>query len=191
MERKKQRAEARGPAEIVTSREALKLQLELESNPEYFIPGEKSTHKPPKTRQHGVEAVPVAQHKAQRGRGRGRGQFRGRGRGRGRFSKLPSVADLARRILEAEQVMAHTSSASELNISTATTRSQLNIRSSQSEPQIEDDTQSQEESSEPQIEDDTQSQEESSEAQIEDVSQSEVQSHSQPHAKVLSVLLHA
>ena len=59
LERKKQRAEARGLAEIVTSREALKLQLELESNPEYFIPGEKSTHKPPKTRQHGVEAVPV------------------------------------------------------------------------------------------------------------------------------------
>ena len=137
LERQKQRAEARGLAEIVTSREALKLQLELESNPEYFIPGEKSTHKPPKTRQHGVEAVPVAQPKPQRGRGRGRGQFRGRGRGRGRFSKLPSATDLARRILEAEQVMAQ----AELDSSTATTRSQSNIRSSQSEPQIEDETQ--------------------------------------------------
>ena len=152
LERKKQRAEARGLAEIVTSREVLKLQLELESNPDYFIPGEKSTHKPPKTRQHGVEAVPVAQPKPQRGRGRGRGQFRGRGRGRGRFSKLPSAADLARRILEAEQVMAQTSSASELDISTETTRSQSNIRSSQSEAQIKDETQSQAESSEPQIE---------------------------------------
>ena len=137
LERQKQRAEARGLAEIVTSREALKLQLELESNPEYFIPGEKSTHKPPKTRQHGVEALPVAQPKPQRGRGRGRGQFRGRGRGRGRFSKLPSATDLARRILEAEQVMAQ----GELDSSTATTRSQSNIRSSQSEPQIEDETQ--------------------------------------------------
>ena len=45
---KKQRAEAKGLAEIVTSREALKMQLEMESNPEYFIPGEKSSHKPPK-----------------------------------------------------------------------------------------------------------------------------------------------
>ena len=135
----------------------------MESNPEYFIPGEKSTHKPPKTRQHGVEAVPVAQPKPQRGRGRGRGQFRGRGKGRGRFSKLPSAADLARRILEAEQVMAQTSSASELDISTATTRSQSNIRSSQSEAQIEDETQSQAESSEP---------------NIENVSQSEVQRRS-------------
>ena len=76
--------------------------------------------------------------------------------------------------------MAQTSSASELDISTATSRSQSNIRSSQSEAQIEDDTQSQEEGSEAQIEDDTQSQEESSEPQIEDVSQSEVQSHPQP-----------
>ena len=70
--------------------------------------------------------------------------------------------------------MAQTSSASELDISTETTRSQSNIRSSQSEAQIEDGTQSQAESSEPNIEDDTQSQEESSEPQIENVSQSEV-----------------
>ena len=49
--------------------------------------------------------------------------------------------------------MAQASSASELDISTATTRSQSNIRSSQSEPQIEDDTQREQESSEPQIED--------------------------------------
>ena len=183
LERKKQRAEARGLAEIVTSREALKLQLELESNPEYFIPGEKSTHKPPKTRQHGVEAVPVPQPKPQRGRGRGRGQFRGRGRGRGRFSKLPSAPDLARRILEAKQVMAQASSASELDISTATTRSQSNIRSSQSEPQIEDDTQTEQESSEPQIEDDTQRKQESSELQIEDASLSEGQSQPQPQRR--------
>ena len=70
--------------------------------------------------------------------------------------------------------MAQTSSASELDISTATTRSQSNIMLSQCEAQIQDDTQSQEESSEPQIEDDIQSQEESSEPQ-----QSEVQSHPQ------------
>ena len=49
--------------------------------------------------------------------------------------------------------MAQASSASELDISTATTRSQSNIRSSQSEPQIEDNTQREQESSEPQIED--------------------------------------
>ena len=49
--------------------------------------------------------------------------------------------------------MAQASSASELDISTATTRSHSNIRSSQSEPQIEDDTRREQESSEPQIKD--------------------------------------
>ena len=127
LERKKQRVEAKELAETVTSREALKLQLELESNLEYFIPGEKSSHKAPKSRQHGVAAVPITQPKPHRGRGRVRGQFRGRGKGRGRFSELPSAADLAKRILEAEQLMAQTSSASELDISTATTRSQSNL----------------------------------------------------------------
>ena len=143
MERKKQRAEAKGLAEIVTSREALKLQLEMESNPEYFIPGEKSSHKPPKAIQHVVEARPVAEGNPERGRGRGkgRGKGRGRGRGRGRFSKLPSATDLARRILEAKQVMAQSSSDPEMAISTTTTRSQPNLRSSQSEVHIEDASQ--------------------------------------------------
>ena len=77
LERKKQRAEAKGLAEIVTSREALKLQLEMESNPEYFIPGEKSSHKPPKATQHGVEARPVAEGNPERGRGRGREEAKG------------------------------------------------------------------------------------------------------------------
>ena len=83
LERNKQRAEAKGLAEIVTSREALKLQPEMESNPEYFIPGEKSSHKPPKATQHGVEARPVAEGNPERGRGRGRGSGKGRGRGGG------------------------------------------------------------------------------------------------------------
>ena len=148
LERKKQRAEAKGLAEIVTSREALKLQLEMESNPEHFIPGEKSSHKPPKATQHGVEARPVAEGNPERGRRRGRG----RGRGRGRFNKLPSATDLARRILEAEQVMEQSSSDPEMAISTTTTRSQSNLRSSQSEVHIEDASQS-----EPQIEDASQS----------------------------------
>ena len=82
-ERKKQRAEAKGLAEIVTSREVLKMQLEMESNPKYFIPGEKSSHKPPKATQHGVEARPVAEGNPERGRGRGRGRGKGRGRGGG------------------------------------------------------------------------------------------------------------
>ena len=63
----------------------------------------------------------------------------------------------------------------EMAISTTTTRSQSNLRSSQSEPQIEDASQS-----EPQIEDASQS-----EPQIEDASQSEPQiedaSQSEPH----------
>ena len=78
LERKKQRAEAKGLAEIVTSREALKMQLEMESNPEYFIPGEKSSHKPPKATQHGVEARPVAEGNPERGTGRGRGRGKGK-----------------------------------------------------------------------------------------------------------------
>ena len=126
----------------------------MESNPEYFIPGEKSSHKPPKATQHGVEARPVAEGNPERGRGRGRGRGkgRGRGRGRGRFSKLPSAADLARRILESEQVMEQSSSDPEMAISTTTTRSQSNLRSSHSEVHIGDASQS-----EPQIEDASQS----------------------------------
>ena len=62
--------------------------------------------------------------------------------------------------------MAQVSSPSELDISTATTRSQSNIRSSQSESQIEDYTQNEQES-------------QSSEPQIEDASQSEAQSQPQ------------
>ena len=110
---------------LLQSDEALKLQLEMESNPEYFISGEKSSHKPPKATQHGVEARPVAEGNPERGRGRGRGRGKGRGRGRGRvrFSKLPSATDLARRILEAEQVMEQSSSDPEMAISTTTTRS--------------------------------------------------------------------
>ena len=175
LERKKQRAEAKGLAEIVTSREALKLQLEMESNPEYFIPGEKSSHKPPKATQHGVEARPVAEGNPERGRGRGRGRGkgRGRGRGRGRFSKLPSATDLARRILEAKQVMEQSSSDPEMAISTTTTRSQSNLRSSQSDVHIEDASQS-----EPQIEDASQS-----EPQIEDASQSEPHQQRRSHRR--------
>ena len=81
-----------------------------------------------------------------------RGKARGRGRGRGRFSKLPSARDLARRILEAEQVMEQSSSDPEMAISTTTTRSQSNLRSSHSEVHIEVASQS-----EPQIEDASQS----------------------------------
>ena len=102
-----------------------------------------------------MEARPVAEGNPERGtgRGRGRGKARGRGRGRGRFSKLPSATDLARRILEAEQVMEQSSSdPPEMAISTTTTRSQSNLRSSQSEVYIEDASRS-----EPQIEDASQS----------------------------------
>ena len=109
MARKKQRDEAKGLAEIVTSREAMKMQLEMHKNPEYFVPGDKSSHKPPKAAAHSVEAQPVGEPTIEqakgRGRGRGRGKGKGRGRGRGKFSKLPTAGDLARRILEAEALM--------------------------------------------------------------------------------------
>ena len=62
--------------------------------------------------------------------------------------------------------MAQTSSASELDISTATTRSQSNLRASQSTFQIKDDTQSEEEA-------------QSNEPQIEEASQIEAQSQPQ------------
>ena len=47
-ERKKQEREAEGWAQIVTNREALKMQIEAEENPDHFIPGSSATHKPPK-----------------------------------------------------------------------------------------------------------------------------------------------
>ena len=143
LERKKQRTEARGLAQIVTSREALKLQLEMQENPEYFIPGEKSSHKPPKAKQHGVEATPVSESTAVRGRGKGKG----RGRGRGRFSKLPSAKDLARKILDAEKVLDETRANPESN--PAATRSQNNIRLSQSQLDSEEASQSEEQVEQP------------------------------------------
>ena len=87
--------------------------------------------------------------------------------------KLPSATDLARRILEAKQVMEQSSSDLEMAISTTTTRSQSNLRSSQSEVHIEDDSQS-----EPQIEDASQS-----EPQIEDASQSEPHQQRRSHRR--------
>ena len=104
LERRKQRAEATGLAEVVTSRESLRMQLEVNENPEYFIPSAKSSHKPPKNAKKGVEATAVNQNESAGGRGRGRGKGRGRGRGK-RFSSLPTASELARKILEAEKVV--------------------------------------------------------------------------------------
>ena len=114
-ERRKQRQEARGLAQIVTTTEALKLQLEGENNPEFFIPGEQSRHRPPKNKDHGVEASPVMDST------KGRGKGRGRGRGRSKLSKLPSVPDLAKRILQAEEILSQP---------TPNTRAQANARTS-------------------------------------------------------------
>ena len=82
-ERRKQELEAQGLAQIITDREALKMQLEAENNPDYFLPGEKSRHKPPSKKSTSIEGVPV------------RGKGRGRGRGRGMRNKLPDVTELA------------------------------------------------------------------------------------------------
>ena len=45
-ERKKQRLEAQGLEEVVTSWESLKMQLNVQNNPAYFLPAEISSHKP-------------------------------------------------------------------------------------------------------------------------------------------------
>ena len=45
-ERKKQRLEVQGLADV-TSSESLKMQLNVQDNPEYFLPAETSSHKPP------------------------------------------------------------------------------------------------------------------------------------------------
>lgn len=108
-ERKKQRLEAQGLADIVTSRESLKMQLNVQENPEYFLPSENSSHKPPNSTSKGVEGVsfPTNEDGPARGRGRGSrgrgGRGRGKGKGRGKTSKLPSATDIARRILQAEK----------------------------------------------------------------------------------------
>ena len=52
---------------------------------------------------------------------KGRGKGRGRGRGRSKFSKLPSVPDLAKRILQAEEILSQP---------TPNTRAQANARTS-------------------------------------------------------------
>ena len=92
-ERHKQELEAQGLAQIITDREALKMQLEAENNPCYFLPGEKSKHNPPSKKSTSVEGVPV------------RGKGRGRGRGRGMRNKLPDVTELAQRIVVADAVI--------------------------------------------------------------------------------------
>ena len=45
------------------------MQLEMSENQEYFIPREKSSHKPPKCSKKGVEATPVAQDDSMKGGG--------------------------------------------------------------------------------------------------------------------------
>ena len=39
----------------------------MSENPEYYIPGEKSSHKPPKASKKGVEATPVVRDNSMRG----------------------------------------------------------------------------------------------------------------------------
>ena len=84
-ERRKQELEAQG-TQIVTDRESLRMQIEADRNPQYFMPGEKATHKPPskKARSTSVEGVEVSSQ--------GKSQAKRRGR-----SKLPDVKELAQR----------------------------------------------------------------------------------------------
>ena len=58
LERKKQEEEAWGLVQIIKNREALKAQLQAENDPEYFSPGNKSSHKPPKGKT-GPEGIAV------------------------------------------------------------------------------------------------------------------------------------
>ena len=105
-ERKKQRLEAQGLTEVVTSRESLKMQLNVQNNPEHFLPSETSSHKPPSSISKGVERVALTMDEDGPGFGRGRGgrgRGRGKGKGRGKVSKLPTASDIAKRILEAEK----------------------------------------------------------------------------------------
>ena len=115
-ERLKQELEAQGLAQIITDREALKMQLEAENNPDYFLPGEKSRHKPPSKKSTSVEGVPV------------RGKARGRGRGRGMRNKLPDVTELAQRIVVADAVISQGTTEAQPPV---TEIEQVNVESSQ------------------------------------------------------------
>ena len=105
-ERRKQELEAQGLAQIVTDRESLRMQIEADKNPQYFIPGEKASHKPPskKSRSTSVEGVEVSSQ--------GKSQTKRRGR-----KKLPDVKELAQRILVADNVLSQTSTTSEREVS--------------------------------------------------------------------------
>ena len=98
-ERKKQELEAEGLAQIITNREALKMQLDAEENPEHFVPGRKASHRPAKNSQKGVEGVFLEE--------------KGKGKGKSVRSKLPNVRELAQRILQAESVMKQSQSENE------------------------------------------------------------------------------
>ena len=100
-ERKKQENEAEGLAQIITNREALRVQLEAEENPEHFVPASKSSHKPPKDAKKGVEG----QFLDETSKGKGTGKGKGRGKGKSVRNKLPNVRELAQKILLAESVM--------------------------------------------------------------------------------------
>ena len=58
LERQKQEKEARGLAELIKNRAALKMQLEEENNLDYFMPKKKAGHKPPK-KSGGPEGVAI------------------------------------------------------------------------------------------------------------------------------------
>ena len=98
---KKQENEAEGLAQIITNREALRVQLEAEENPEHFVPASKSSHKPPKDAKKGVEG----QFLDETSKGKGTGKGKGRGKGKSVRNKLPNVRELAKKILLAESVM--------------------------------------------------------------------------------------
>ena len=91
LERKKQEEETQGLVQIIKNRKALKAQLQAENDPEYFLPGNKSNHKPPK-RTTAPEGVAVDED----------GQKR---KGRGKKSRIPNVTELATHILEADKIV--------------------------------------------------------------------------------------
>ena len=101
-ERRKQELEAQGLAQIVTDRESLRMQIEGEKNPQYFMPAEKAMHKPPskKSRSASVEGVEVSSG--------GKSHAKRRGR-----NKLPDVKELAQRILVADNISSQTSTQSQ------------------------------------------------------------------------------
>ena len=88
-EKRRQMEEARSFAQVLQNEEALRMQMESEENPDYFIPGKKAGHKPGK-KSKGVEGETV--------------KGKGRGKGRGKAKETPTLDELLEKLNRAKRI---------------------------------------------------------------------------------------